>query len=353
MGLELAGNGFNQILQRDNALHFAVLVDHEGHLLVRGAKVVQQLHAGNCLRHIERGLKGLILELLLALVAHRLRQPLAGIEHANHIVHIATHHGIARMVGLLHAPQIDFQAVVNVQADHVATRHHERANLAVIESKHIAHHGVLLRLDHACGATFHQNGLNLFFRHGCAAVFLDAQQLEQAARGCRQQPDKRLGGQRQKIDGARDQPRKGFGVGLAHALGHQLTDHDGEVRNQHHDQAGGEVTSRLGIQACLNKPLRQRPCQCGLAHDAVEHANRGDTNLNGGEKTCRVFTQFDSSCRAAVALIHQFLHAGFAGGDQRNFRHGEQTVQTDESEKYGYFHSQAPPVSGAKVIEQA
>lgn len=137
-------------------------------------------------------------------------------------------------------------------------------------------------------------------------------------------------------------------------LGTRLAHDDGEVGDQHHHQAGGEVVGIFLGHAHGDQPVLQRAGQSRLADDAVEHADGGDTDLDGGEETRRILSQLDSSCRAAVALIHQFLHAALAGGDQRDFRHGEHAVQTDESEKYGYFHSQAPAFNpGASIIEQA
>ena len=69
-GLELAGDGLDQVLQRDDALHFAVLVDDKGHVHVRQPEVVQQLHARDGLRHIQCGLQGLVFQRVLG-VAQR------------------------------------------------------------------------------------------------------------------------------------------------------------------------------------------------------------------------------------------------------------------------------------------
>ena len=46
VGLELASDGLDEILQRDEPLDFTVFVDHKGHLHARRFEVLEQLHAG-------------------------------------------------------------------------------------------------------------------------------------------------------------------------------------------------------------------------------------------------------------------------------------------------------------------
>jgi hypothetical protein len=80
--------------------------------------------------------------------------------------------------------------------------------------------------------------------------------------------------------------------GLANALGHQFADHDGEVGDRDHHQAGGAVAA-VGLGRPATRARRQRRGQRGLADDAVEHADRGDADLDGGQEPRRVLAQLD------------------------------------------------------------
>jgi TnpA family transposase len=220
-GLELAGDGFDQVLQRDNALHFAVLVDDEGHVHIRQAKVVQQLHAGDGFRNVQRRLQGLVRQ-PVPVFLEPAREPLPGIDHAQNIVHAAAHHRKARVVRCVDALKVLFKRGIHVQAHHVAPRHHQGANLPVIKPEHVPDHGVLVRLDDTSRRALDEHGVDLFLGHGAAAGLLDPQQTQQRAGGGGQQDHKRLGGDRQQVDGPCHQPRKQLGVRLANALGHQL-----------------------------------------------------------------------------------------------------------------------------------
>ena len=180
--------------------------------------------------------------------------------------------------------------------------------------------------------------MDLGLGHRAGAVVLHAQQAQQALGGRRQQLDERLGGQRQPVDGAGDQPGQRFGIALAQALGHQFADDDGEVRDDHHDHAGGRVAGGLVVHAHGPQPFAQRLGQGGLADDTVEHPDGGDADLDGGEEAGGVFTQLHGGDCAAVALICQLLQPRLARRDQCQLRHGKQAIEEDEGEKYCYFH---------------
>ena len=151
------------------------------------------------------------------------------------------------MVAFFNAGQVVFKRQVHIQHHHVAARHHERADLPVVQPEHVAHHGVLVRFDHARRGALGQHGVDLFFGHGLVAVVFDAHHLQQAVGRDGQQAHKGFGGTRQPVNRPRHQPRQRFGVRLANALGHQFTDHNGEISDQQHHQTGGAIgVVRLG-----------------------------------------------------------------------------------------------------------
>ena len=71
-------------------------------------------------------------------------------------------------------------------------------------------------------------------------------------------------------------------------------------------------------QAHRQQPARQRLGQHRLTDNAVQQANRGDANLDGGQKFSGVFAQFQRHGGGAVAVGGQFHQPRLARGDQGN-----------------------------------
>lgn len=55
----------------------------------------------------------------------------------------------------------------------------------------------------------------------------------------------------------------------------------------------------------------------GLADDAAEKADRGNTDLDAGQKSCGVFPQLDRHRRRTIAAFGQPSELRAAWGDQR------------------------------------
>ncbi|MNN49975.1 hypothetical protein D3C81_1645370 [compost metagenome] len=156
-------------------------------------------------------------------------------------MHAAAHRREAGVVGFLDTAQVFFQRRIHVQVDDVAARHHQRSQLAVVEAEHVAHHGVLVLLDHARLGAFDQQRVDFFLGHAGAAVGLGAEQAQHQPGGARQQLDEGGGRHREPGDRARHHARNRFGGHLAQALGHQLAQHDGKVGQAGHHDRGGDV----------------------------------------------------------------------------------------------------------------
>ena len=110
----------------------------------------------------------------------------------------------------------------------------------------------------------------------------------------------RVGGDRQQVHERRRYPRQQRAsarppgarcprrCAAPSTLGHQLAEDDREVGDGDHHQAGGDEAARLGFQ-----PLRRSQAASGagedrVADDAVQQADRGDADLDGGEKARRL-----------------------------------------------------------------
>ncbi|MNS65395.1 hypothetical protein D3C72_985590 [compost metagenome] len=180
VNLEFAGNGLDQVLQRDQTQHFAVFVDDKGDLAAGAAEVLQQLHAGHAFRHEHGWLHHCQQVGLLA--AQPARQQLARADHADDVVHAAAHDRKARVVGFFDAVQVFIERLFHVQVHDIAARHHQRCQLAVVQPEHVAHHGVLVLFDHAGFGTLDQQRVDFFLGHARAAVDLGAEQPQHQPR---------------------------------------------------------------------------------------------------------------------------------------------------------------------------
>ena len=113
-----------------------------------------------------------------------------------------------------------------LEPDDLGARNHHRADLAVVEAEHVAHHLVLLRLDHAGVEPFFEAGGDLLLGHAAVGRAAHAEQRSIASVHHGQQPDERPRDQRQPLHRPRDQARDRLRVHLAQALGHQLAEDD-------------------------------------------------------------------------------------------------------------------------------
>ncbi|MNK88333.1 hypothetical protein D3C87_1082930 [compost metagenome] len=328
IGLELAGNGLDQVLQRDQTQHLAVFVDHEGDLAAGRTEILEQLHAGDALRHEHGRLEHR--RQLGTLATQAAGQQLTRADHAQNVVHPPPDHGKARVVRFLDPAQVLFLGKANVQIDHIAARHHQRGQLAIIEPEHVAHHRVLVTLDDTGLRAFHKQRVDLFFGHGRAAIRLDAEQPQHQARGAAQQLDERRGCRGKERDRACHRARDGLRRQLAEPLGHQFAQDNREIgQSGHHDGRGGIAGRRLRqAQAC--EPFAERRRQRGFPDHAVQHADGGNADLDGGQEPRGVLSELDGLYRATVAVFNLPLQPGLAGRDERDFGHGEQAVKQNE-----------------------
>ena len=197
---------------------------------------------------------------------------------------------------------------------------------------------MLVLLNRTRCSAFSQHGMNFIFCHGGIIVLAHPQQLEQAVGGGGQQNDKWLGDFGQQIDGLGHQAGNAFGVGLPQTLGHQLTNHNRYIGDQHDHNGSGQGAGVFERHPLFNHPHGQGLCQGCLTKNTVQHTNRGDTNLDGGEKTRGVFAELQRGSSSSIALIYQLLKPCPACCDQRDFGHGKYAVQDDEGDKYRNFH---------------
>ncbi|MPN33402.1 hypothetical protein SDC9_180889 [bioreactor metagenome] len=86
------------------------------------------------------------------------------------------------------------------------------------------------------------------------------------------------------------------------------------------------------------QPECKRPGQRRFTNDTVEDANRGNADLDGGQKAGGIFTKLDRHLRSTVSILGKTGQAGPPRGDKGNLRHGEEAVQDDQGNKNKDFH---------------
>jgi hypothetical protein len=107
----------------------------------------------------------------------------------------------------------------------------------------------------------------------------------------------------------------------------QLAKHNGDEGDDRHDKSRGRQLSNSRRSAQALQPSGQVATECGLANDAVEHANGGDANLDGGQKLGRILKQAQCGLRAFVAGFRHRRQARFFARRQGHLRHGKQAIE--------------------------
>ena len=317
--MQLARDRLDQVLQRHDALHLAVLVDHAGQVRGAGAELVQQFHAGDALGHVElrferqaRALRGPVAQLV--------QQPAARAHDAEHLIQPAPHQREARESRFADAPQVFLRRQVEVETDHFGARHHQRADPPVVETEQVAHHGVLLQLDHAGAGAFGEHGVDLVLGHRRRRIFRDAQHAQQRMRRQRQQAHERPRGDGQPIERPRDQARNRLRVCLRDAFRHQFANDDGGIGDEQHHQSRGRIQAVRRARTQRFHPQGQRHGQCRFADDAVQHADRGDADLDRRQEARGVRAEPQGSPGSTVTGFEPDLQPSLACGEQRDFR---------------------------------
>ena len=100
--------------------------------------------------------------------------------------------------------------------------------------------------------------------------------------------------------------------------------------------AGTRLRLKVSVQ-----PFAQRLGERGVADDAVEHADRRDAHLDGGQELGGMVVQVDRRLGAALARFQHHLQARLAARRQRHLRHRESGVQHDQEKEKGDVHREA------------
>ena len=145
---ELAGDRLEHVAHGDHALHLAVFVDHEHQLRARRRGSARAAPCPTAFRARTPAAAATRPATASGRAASGCSSVCAA-DHAEHVVQAAAAHRIARVLVVGDDAQHVVERRVDVEPDDLGARNHHRADLPVVEPEHVAHHLVLLRLDHA------------------------------------------------------------------------------------------------------------------------------------------------------------------------------------------------------------
>ena len=239
--LDLADDLLEQVLERDDPLELAVLVDHDRHVLVRAAELGQQ--RGQVLRlrdDVRRPQQLLELDAGDAAVDER-REEVAHVQDADDLVERVAVDRVARVRRLDHRRQRLLGRQVDRERDHLGPRHHHGRDLLVGEVEDLVEHLLLLLLELALLGRAREQHLQLGLRvdlHLAAGRLQPERAQDRLARAL-QHPDQRLEDDEEAAHRRRDGERHPLRVAEREPLRHQLADdHVQEGDDQEREREG-------------------------------------------------------------------------------------------------------------------
>ncbi len=200
---------------------------------------------------------------------------------------------------------------------------HDVRDLLLGEIEDLVEHLALVRLDlPVLGRDLQQHlQLRLGVSRALGERRIDADRtLRELARPL-EQPDERLEDEEEQPHGRGHAERDALGVAESESLGHELTDHDVQERDDQEREQHGEDRRQPLVEQIGEHPLAERTDgQRGQCH----------AELHGGDEVRRIARDLDDGARRAAALVGELLHAGSPHGHERVLACDEEGVQEDQ-----------------------
>src|ERR671919_1402119 len=342
--LDLADDLLEQVLERDDALEGPVLVDDEGHVLVRAPELGQ--HGGEVLRlghDVAVAHKLLDLNVLDAPVVEG-REEVADVEDADDVVERAPVDRVARVGGVDHRREGLLRRQVDREGDDLGARDHDLVDLLVREVEDLVDHLLLARLDLArvLGGGDDVTYVLLRVRDYAGRGGLDPEETREGVRGGLEEQDDRVGDDVHSLD--RECNPQGRGLVLREGDG--LRDQLAERHVQVGDEGEGEHESYAVREGLVDPPLDDR-----LAHGTEGDREGGDSELHRPDEAKRAVHDAESDASAQASLVVELDETAAAGGHERGLGRYEEGVPQHEQENGDDLEEDVhAPVTGALVL---
>ena len=325
--LDLADDLLEQILERDDPLHRAVLVDHDGEMLVRAPELREQ--GGEILRlghHRDRPHELGGLHRGEPAVVHRLDQ-VADVQHADDVVERLAVDGVPGVRRFEHRLQRLLGRQVDGDRDHLGPRHHHVRDLLVAEVEDLVEHLLLRVLDLALVGRAREQHAELGL-----GVRLHARFRADAGRAARRIASVELCSSQISGRSVRKNRRTGPGDEQRHTLrvverdplGHELADHDVQVRDDQQREDDRQEAGHHRVEARAEHLLAQRA-------DAERRDRHAE--LHRGDEPRRVARDPSDRPGAAIAAVLELQDPRAPRGDEPVLGRDEERVEQEQADE--------------------
>ena len=241
--LDVADDLFEDVLERDDPVHVAVLVDDDGHVLLLAPEVGEERGEVLRLRDDVRGPEdGLELDRRDAAVVYRAEE-VANVEDPEDLVERSSIHGVTRERRVDDRPEGLLGRHFDGDRHHVGSRHHHGGDLLRGEVEDLVEHLLLrlLELTDVLGRGDRVTNVLTRVREHPGGCRVDPKHTEYRVRRHLQQPHDRVRDAAEEVewDGEHDGERLRLLQGRC--LRHELAEHHREVRQ---DGEGDEEAHR-------------------------------------------------------------------------------------------------------------
>ena len=346
--LDVADDLLEQVLERDDPLHVAVLVDDDREVLLLAAEVGEEGREVLRLRDdVGRPDDRLELDGRDPEIVDRAEE-VADVEDPDDVVERAAVDRVAREGRVDDGPKRFLGRHVRGDPDHLGPRDHHRRDLLRGEVEDLVQHLLLglFELPVILGRRDRVPDVLTGVRDHPGRRGLDAEKPEDGIRRHLQEPDDRMRDSPEEVERHREHHRERLGLLQRDRLRHQLAEHDGQVREERErDQERNRVRERR-----LHEVRDER-----LADGTDEDREDGDAELRARDEADRLVHQSERRASSAVAVGRTLLESRPSRRDQRILGRDEHRAPQDEEQHHddSKWNAHAPSRPSAKAARIA
>ncbi len=302
---EGAGDLLEDVVERDDPIHPAILVDHDRQVDGALAKRLQQPERPQPLGHVER-----LAERRLEIQGppfEQLRQQILDSHHPEDVVHIAIADQIVRVAVADQLLAMHFRRITYVQPCDPVPGRHQGCDPLIAEPEHPLHQVVLLLLEDAGRRPHIEHRGHLLLRDRRFVRLACSDQAQQELCGCAEQLHQRRREQGEPVHRARDQRGDPLRVVERDPLRDQLADHQGEIGDCGDDEGERDLLAVRGDRGELLEVGVEVPRDARTAVRTGEHPHQSDPDLHRREEARRMLRELQRAACPGVPRLRSLL----------------------------------------------
>ena len=316
--VDVAHDLLQQVLHGDQAGGAAVLIHHDGQVDLLALHIPEK-HVGS---HRFRDEVGRAQQLPQGLGLGQLgvEQVVPGVQNAHNVIRILVVDGESGNAGVPDGAQDFLRSVPYPDHHHVGAVDHHVLGGGIVKLENVIDELFLVGLDSAPFLAQVHHHADLVLAHVFLIGFrIDVEQTQHPVGGLAQQPDYRAEHRGHRPHYANCGPGYPLGLLHGHPFGYQLTQHQGEVREDDGDQddhEGTEYANREGCEAyLLIQPLGQGIGEAVGGEGRVQEAGQSDGDLDGGQEVVGRLHQGQQLLGSPVPLLRLLPQFDLRQGD--------------------------------------